>query len=48
MVGDFVVDVDVVLVVGVFCVVVCYGYNFGRLVEILGVDVVVDLLVEFL
>lgn len=48
MVGDSAADVDAALAAGVPCVAVRYGYNFGRPVETLGADAVVDSLAELL
>lgn len=48
MVGDSAADVDAALAAGVPCVAVRYGYNFGKPVETLGADAVVDSLAELL
>lgn len=48
MVGDSAADVGAAQAAGIPCVVVTYGYNFGRSVHTLGADAVVDSLSELL
>lgn len=48
MVGDSAADIDAALAAGMPCVAVRYGYNFGRPVDALGADAVVDSLDELL
>lgn len=48
MVGDSAADVSAAQAAGIPCVAVTYGYNFGRSVQALGADAVVDSLSELL
>lgn len=48
MVGDSAADVSAAKAAGIPCVAVTYGYNFGRSVQALGADAVVDSLSELL
>lgn len=48
MVGDSAADINAALAAGIPCVAVRYGYNFGRPVDSLGADAVVDSLAELL
>jgi phosphoglycolate phosphatase len=48
MIGDSAADVSAAQAAGIPCVVVTYGYNFGRSVQALGADAVVDSLSELL
>lgn len=48
MVGDSAADVSAAQAAGIPCVAVTYGYNFGRSVQTLGADAVVDSLSELL
>jgi len=48
MVGDSAADVSAARSAGIPCVAVTYGYNFGRSVQALGADAVVDSLSELL
>ncbi|MEE2764390.1 MAG: phosphoglycolate phosphatase [Pseudomonadota bacterium] len=48
MVGDSAADINAALAAGMPCVAVRYGYNFGKPVEALGADAVVDSLAELL
>ncbi|MGO1748942.1 MAG: phosphoglycolate phosphatase [Marinobacter sp.] len=48
MVGDSAADASAAQAAGIPCVVVTYGYNFGRSVQTLGADAVVDSLSELL
>ncbi|RBW49039.1 phosphoglycolate phosphatase [Marinobacter sp. F3R11] len=48
MIGDSAADVGAAQSAGIPCVAVTYGYNFGRSVQTLGADAVVDSLSELL
>lgn len=48
MVGDSAADVSAAQAAGIPCVAVTYGYNFGKPVQTLGADAVVDSLSELL
>lgn len=48
MIGDSVTDVDAAANAGIPVVAVRYGYNYGRPVDELGADIVVDSLAELL
>jgi len=48
MIGDSAADVSAAQAAGIPCVAVTYGYNFGRSVQALGADAVVDSLSELL